>query len=199
MGKGREVRSHDELPGEFYSKNITPFALANWSDGEVYRAIANGVSKGWSSVLSSDTPMATTTSWHRRMYSEEWSHHCDHWINPKTKPYPASDIDFPLSVIMRTFHQPAHPMERPAMTDRATGNTLRMQRPASECHTNMVKGEKVGETLAGGFSSSSPTARSYALRTSHRAMTGSDVGRENSFIQRFKQYTDSSYVVPAVD
>lgn len=33
------------FPGEFYSKNITPFALKKWTDGGIYRAITSGVSK----------------------------------------------------------------------------------------------------------------------------------------------------------
>lgn len=37
---GREMG----FPGNVYSKNITPYALHNWTDGEIYRAIAEGVS-----------------------------------------------------------------------------------------------------------------------------------------------------------
>ncbi|HRH39076.1 MAG TPA: hypothetical protein PK760_12055 [Flavobacteriales bacterium] len=46
LGKGGE--RFDEtmnFPGTFFSKNITPFSLKNWSDGEIYRAITSGVSK----------------------------------------------------------------------------------------------------------------------------------------------------------
>ncbi|MCB0771423.1 MAG: cytochrome C, partial [Flavobacteriales bacterium] len=43
LGKGGEKFDRTmNFPGEFYSKNITPFALANWSDGEIYRAITSG-------------------------------------------------------------------------------------------------------------------------------------------------------------
>ena len=34
-----------QFPGEFYSKNLTPFALGSWTDGEIYRAITSGVNK----------------------------------------------------------------------------------------------------------------------------------------------------------
>jgi hypothetical protein len=34
-----------QFPGEFHSKNLTPFALNAWSDGEIYRAITSGVSR----------------------------------------------------------------------------------------------------------------------------------------------------------
>lgn len=31
-----------EFPGEFYARNVTPFALKDWSDGEIYRASPAG-------------------------------------------------------------------------------------------------------------------------------------------------------------
>ncbi len=43
-GKGGEL--FDEKlgsPGTFYSKNITPASLKNWTDGEIFRAITTGV------------------------------------------------------------------------------------------------------------------------------------------------------------
>lgn len=46
LGKGGE--RFDEkigLPGVIISKNITPAALGNWSDGEILRAMAGGISK----------------------------------------------------------------------------------------------------------------------------------------------------------
>ena len=46
LGKGGE--KFDEtmnFPGTFYSRNVTPFGLKDWTDGEIYRAITSGVSK----------------------------------------------------------------------------------------------------------------------------------------------------------
>ena len=46
LGKGGETFNEDQgFPGSFYSKNITPYALASWTDGEIFRAITTGVSK----------------------------------------------------------------------------------------------------------------------------------------------------------
>ncbi|HRH37735.1 MAG TPA: cytochrome C, partial [Flavobacteriales bacterium] len=44
-GGGERFDRTMQFPGEFYSKNITPFALKDWSDAELYRAITSGVSK----------------------------------------------------------------------------------------------------------------------------------------------------------
>lgn len=46
LGKGGEVFDRNmNFPGRFVSKNITPFNLKQWSDGEIYRAITSGVSR----------------------------------------------------------------------------------------------------------------------------------------------------------
>lgn len=198
LGKGGEKFDRTmNFPGEFYSKNITPFALANWSDGEVYRAITSGVSKDGHPFFpvmpyGNYNKLATEDVYSIIAYLRS--------LDPiETEPYPASDIDFPLSVIMRTFPQPAHPMERPAMTDPNYGEYVTNAAACIECHTNMVKGEKVGETLAGGFEFLFPNGG--VVRSANITPSDDGIGRwsKEQFIQRFKQYTDSSYVVPAVD
>ncbi|HMV91786.1 MAG TPA: cytochrome C, partial [Cyclobacteriaceae bacterium] len=45
-GKGGEKFSKElGFPGDFYAANITPAAIGNWTDGELFRAITTGVSK----------------------------------------------------------------------------------------------------------------------------------------------------------
>ncbi|MFQ5634983.1 MAG: c-type cytochrome [Gammaproteobacteria bacterium] len=46
LGKGGEVFDEDTgLPGRIVSRNITPYALGDWSDGELFRAITGGLRK----------------------------------------------------------------------------------------------------------------------------------------------------------
>jgi mono/diheme cytochrome c family protein len=52
LGAGGEVFDQSiGLPGRFISRNITPDALGNWTDGEVFRAITSGVSKDGSALF----------------------------------------------------------------------------------------------------------------------------------------------------
>lgn len=45
-GEGGEKFGYDEgFPGTFYAKNITPFNLKNWTEGQILRAITCGVDK----------------------------------------------------------------------------------------------------------------------------------------------------------
>jgi len=51
-GTGGEHFNHDMgFPGDIVSRNITPFGLKDWTDGEVYRAITSGVSKDGSPLF----------------------------------------------------------------------------------------------------------------------------------------------------
>ncbi|MGM0945011.1 MAG: hypothetical protein ACQEW9_07480 [Bacteroidota bacterium] len=44
LGKGGDRFDQSMgFPGEFYAKNITPFGVSDYSDGELYRLITNGV------------------------------------------------------------------------------------------------------------------------------------------------------------
>lgn len=46
LGKGgEEFDQKFGFPGKFVAKNITPYALKDWTDGEILRAIASGVNK----------------------------------------------------------------------------------------------------------------------------------------------------------
>lgn len=44
-GGGERFGKEMGFPGTLYSKNITPYALHNWTDGELFRAITCGVNK----------------------------------------------------------------------------------------------------------------------------------------------------------
>lgn len=199
LGKGGEKFDRTmNFPGEFYSKNITPFALNDWSDGEVYRAITSGVSKDGHPFF----PLMPYGNYNKLATEDVYSIIAYlRTLEPQeTKPYPASDIDFPLNVIMRTFPEPAHPTERPSMTDPNYGEYMTNAAACIECHTHTVKGKKVGEPLAGGFEFRFPNGgivRSANITPSEDG----GIGRwsKEQFIERFKQYQDSSYMVPAVN
>src|SRR5579863_9833055 len=43
IGQGGEAFDHSyNFPGTFYARNITPYNLGSWTDGEIYRAITTG-------------------------------------------------------------------------------------------------------------------------------------------------------------
>ena len=55
LGKGGELFDKNQgFPGSFTSKNITPFNLKGWSDGDIYRTITSGVDKDGNVTVRSD-------------------------------------------------------------------------------------------------------------------------------------------------
>ena len=182
-----------QFPGEFYSKNITPFALGTWSDGEIYRAITSGVSKDGHPFF----PVMPYPNYNR--LATEDVHSIIAYlrsIDPvSTPPWPESTIDFPVNLIMRTVPQPAQPMDRPAPTDDRYGEYVTNAAACIECHTNTVKGERVGQPFAGGFTFAFPDGS--VLRSPNitpHPTDGIGAWDKAMFIARFKQYADSAYV-----
>ena len=197
-GGGEKFDRSMQFPGEFYSKNITPFALGTWTDGEIYRAITSGVSKDGHPFF----PVMPYPNYNRLATEDVYSIIAYlRTLGPlETKPYPESEIDFPVNLIIRTMPEPAHPQERPAMTDPNYGEYMTNAAACIECHTRSEKGKKIGADLAGGFVFSFPNGS--IVRSSNitpHPTDGIGAWDKATFIARFKEYSDSSYVAPAVD
>lgn len=187
-----------QFPGEFYAKNITPFALKDWTDGEIYRAITSGVSKDGHPFF----PVMPYPNYNK--LATEDVHSIIAYLRSldpvATEPYPVSEIDFPVSLIMRTIPEPAHPMPLPEATDADYGAYMTNAAACIECHTHSEKGKRIGEPFAGGFAFHLPNGA--VLRSSNitpHPTDGIGAWDKATFIARFKQYSDSGYVAPAVD
>lgn len=199
LGKGGE--RFDEtmnFPGTFFSKNITPFNLKNWSDGEIYRAIASGVSKDGHPFF----PVMPYPAYGR--LDTEDVHSIIAYLRtlPEQQNTPEqSKAIFPVSIILHTIPAEAAPEKRPDPGDvLAYGKYLTNAAACVECHTETVKGEKVGEPFAGGFAFRMPTGsinRSANITPSTRGGIGA--WSKEQFIARFKFYSDSSYVPAVID
>lgn len=198
LGKGGERFDQTmEFPGEFYARNITPFALKDWSDGEIYRAITSGVSKDGHPFF----PVMPYLNY--RTLDTEDVHSIIAYLRSlpgQENTPPPSKADFPVSVILHTMPQPAAPVKRPAPSDAlAYGQYVVNAAGCLECHTKHEKGEAVGEPGAGGFEFQLPNGaivRSPNI-TSHA--DGLAAWDKATFIARFRQYADSAYVAPPVD
>ncbi len=199
LGKGGEKFDRTmQFPGEFYSKNITPFALKGWSDGEIYRAITSGVSKDGHPFF----PVMPYLNYNKLATEDVYSliAYVRSLAPMETKSYPASVIDFPVNIIMRTVPVPAQPVERPSLGDANYGEYMINASACMECHTKTEKGKKIGEPFAGGFEFNFPSGavvRSANI-TPHPA-DGIGAWDKATFIKRFKSYADSTYAPQPID
>lgn len=181
------------LPGTFYARNITPFNLSDWTDGELYRIITTGVTKhnepifpimpfrGYSKMLPED--VNSIIAYLRTLTSIE-------------NVTPASSADFPVNLIMRTIPKNAEPFEFTSQKTLAEkGHYLLTIAGCGECHTPEKNGEAIeGLYLAGGFEFGLP--RGGKVRSANITPdieTGIGRWTQQAFVDRFKLYNDSTY------
>ena len=200
FGAGGEKFDHNEgFPGTFYSRNITPAALGDWTDGEIYRAITTGVSRDGHAFFP-----VMPYQYYAKADPEDIKDIIAYLrsLQPITNEIPASKPDFPFNLILRTIPQKAEPSQRPAITDQvAYGKYLANVAACYECHTNNDdKGQKLpGMDWAGGWEMSFGDGR--VVRTSNLTPdmeTGIGAWTEEAFLARFKAYADSTYRPHAV-
>lgn len=200
LGQGGEKFSEEfGFPGTFYARNITPTKLANWTDGEIYRAITTGVSRDGSAIFP-----VMPYKFYGEMDPEDVKDIIAYLrsIPPIESEIPASKANFPFNFILNTIPQKATTPAKPSASDKlAYGRYLTHIAGCVECHTKPDdKGNKVpGMELAGGWEMSIGGGK---IVTTANITPDKETGignlTESDFIARFKVYADSGYVAPAV-
>ena len=147
-GGGMRFGPESGVPGVVYSPNITPYALKDWTDGEIYRAITAGLSRDgrvifpvmpYSYYGQADTEDIFALIAYMRSLPEVEA----------TQPEP--DIDFWAGLKLRTFPRDGVPGDRPRESDRALfGQYLVRIGGCADCHTEFADGGYTGTPYAGG-------------------------------------------------
>jgi mono/diheme cytochrome c family protein len=188
-GKGGEAFTHALMgvPGEFYARNITPTALADWTDGEIARAITTGVNKHGEALF----PVMPY-----RNYGELDPDDVDaivayiRTLKPQPDEVPDRSFHFPMQIMVRTLPRPAHLSPRPDPSDRvAYGGYLVRTAGCAECHATRDEAgaERPGMQFAGGMEFRFPSGGIVrAPNISPDADTGIGTWSEDQFILRFK-------------
>lgn len=186
------------FPGNFYSKNITPYGIKDWTDGEVFRAVTTGATKAGEPLFpimpyhyygSADTSDIYDIIAYIRSLPSIESHP------------PASEPDFPFSLIERTIPRPATPKHRPSPADSiAYGGYLVNMSGCIECHTKADdKAQLIAGTEFGGgreFPLPSNMVRSANITAD---ATGIGSWSRQQFIDRFRQYLKPGGIASVTD
>ena len=198
-GAGGEVWDERvDFPGRLVSKNITPSALASWSDGEIARAFTEGVSRDGTPLF----PLMPYGAYGRHMAQEDVQAVVAYLrtIPPRTLQIAERRLQFPLPLIVRTMPARATaPATPPDPSDRvAYGGYLVEVAACAECHTPTdSQHNSIAEMrLAGGQEFPLPNgiiARSANLTPD---ATGTGGWSETQFIEKFKVYADGTPHVP---
>jgi hypothetical protein len=194
-GKGGEIFPPAfGFPGTFYAKNITPYGIGSWTDGEVLRAVTSGVSKDGSALF----PLMPYP--HYGVSDKEDVYSIIAYIRslPAIKnDVPKSKPEFPVNILLHL--SPAQPafITRPAEADTLNyGKYLVTMASCMDCHSKEKRGEIIKGTEFGGgreFLLSSGTVRSANI-TFHS--TGLKEWTKDQFIARFTGYADTAYRSP---
>lgn len=199
MGAGGDV--FDEkmgFPGKFYARNITPYRLKSWTDGELYRTITTGVDRNGEPLM----PVMPYHNYGRMDTEDIYSIIAYLRSLPEVKnDVPESEAAFPFSMIMRMIPKKAAPQKKPSESDTvAYGGYLVNATSCAECHTKFEKGEFVaGTEFGGGRVFELPGGVLTTPNISPDNETGIGLWTKEQFIQRFKMYADSSYKPVKID
>lgn len=195
LGKGGETFDQKfGFPGSFYSRNITPAGISDWTDGELLRVITCGVNKKGKAIF----PVMPHPNY-GKMDKEDILSIIAYLrtLKPIQNEVPESKPDFPMNFIINTIPVKAKFSKKPSEDNTlAYGEYLFNAAACSECHTQNDKGKKIaGMELAGGFNFPLPSGGvvSSANITPDKE-TGIGNWTEEAFIKRFKMYADSGYV-----
>ena len=196
-GKGGErFDQRYGFPGVFYSKNITPEGLSNWTDGEIFRTITTGVDKN-------GKPLFPIMPYHYYGQLDKEDIYAIiayiRTLKPVVNPVPAAKPDFPFNIIENTIPTKASMQTRPSESDSlAYGKYITTAAACVECHTKDNKGQIIsGLEFSGGREFLMPAG---VIRSSN--ITPHEDGLKNwtaeQFVKRFKLYQDSAFVSPVI-
>ena len=139
------------LPGKIYSSNLTSdpkTGLGNWTDGEILRAMREGVAKDGRALF----PIMPYMNY--RTMSDEDAYAIVAYLRtlePKENQVPTRSLDFPLNFIVNTIPKPLDGPVPPAPTEKvAYGQYLFTQASCTDCHTPSEKGQPIMEKFAAG-------------------------------------------------
>ncbi|MEX2478006.1 MAG: c-type cytochrome [Gracilimonas sp.] len=182
------------LPGDYYSPNLTPANLGDWSDGEIYRAVTSGVSKDGRALFPimpwpNYATMAQEDIYAVIAYLRT--------LKPVEHEVPESESYFPMNFIINTMPTKAEPGIAPVKTDPVSwGKYLVTAASCMDCHTPKNKGANIpGMDLAGGYEFGLEDGS--IVRTANITpdlTTGIGSWNEDMFVNRFKAYANTAFI-----
>lgn len=190
---GERFVENEGIIGSFdiYSRNITPAALGDWTDGELIQAITEGVNKKGEPLF----PCMPYASLNR--IDEEDLYSLVAYVRtlkPIPNTLPEKKIKRMFKYIERTFPKPYDPQPRPDSSDKvASGKYLATIGNCIFCHTTMTKLAKPlkGMDMAGGNSFTIPGGGVvFSANITPDMETGIGNRSKENFIGLFKSFVE---------
>ena len=191
-GQGVKFPKEMGLPGRISSRNITmdrETGIGNWKDGEKIRAIREGISRDGRQLF----PMMPYGRF--REMSDEDVYSLVAFLNtlaPVKHKVEPSQVDFPVSLLMKSAAQPSGHVTEPNRGDKlANGRYLVKLAGCAECHTPTEKYKpKPGMLFAGGERFALPGRVVVSANITPDLQSGIGRWSEEYFLDRFQQYRE---------
>jgi hypothetical protein len=197
-GGGEKWLREYGFPGNLIAPNITPHALKDWTDGEIYRAVTSGVRKDGSPLF----PIMPYQLYGQLEKEDIYSVIAYiKTLKPVASTTPERELDFPLNIIVHTMpKEGTHDLKPDKSDPLAYGKYMVTASACYECHTKQEKGQYLeAMAFAGGFDF--PMETGGIVRSANITPdmeTGIGNWTKEQFITTFKKYQDSTFVLPAV-
>lgn len=193
-GGGGEIFNEDMgFPGTFYSKNLTPHNLNNWTDGEIFRAMVTGVSKDGSPLF----PVMPYKNYQKLDREDLYAVIAYLRTLPTVEnDVPESSANFPMNFILHTIPGDAKvENKRPDRSNSiAYGEYMFTAASCADCHTQAEHGEPIeGMELAGGFEFHLPNGTVRSANITPDEETGIGSWTKEAFMAKFKSFSDSVF------
>lgn len=194
VGSGGEYWGKNlNFPGKMYAPNITPSAIGDWSDGEIFRAITSGVDKDGNALF----PIMPFHQYGKLPKEDIYAIIAYlRKLQPIEKTFPERELDFPLNIIVNLMPKEGSHHLQPNDQDLVKhGEYVISAAACFDCHTPMEKGRFIEDmAFAGGLEFPMPTGGIVrAANLTPDKKTGIGNWTKEMFVARFKAYSDSTY------
>ncbi|MCB0506891.1 MAG: cytochrome C [Bacteroidetes bacterium] len=195
LGKGGEKFTRElGFPGIFYSKNLTPSELKNWTDGEIIRAITSGVTKDGKALF----PIMPYLHYNKMDKNDIIAIVAYlRTLQPIENKTPDAEIDFPMNFILNTIPQNASFSTRPSQNNLVDyGAYLVNASGCVECHTQANKGQIDIEKAFSGGRKFDLTKDKVIVSSNITTDIETGIGSwtEEIFVSKFKYYADTANI-----
>jgi mono/diheme cytochrome c family protein len=192
LGKGGEVFDRETgLPGLVTSKNITPYNLGDWSDGELFRVITGGLRKNGDALFPLMPYDAYRTMDERDLLAIMAYLRT---LEPIENDVPDHQLDFPLSLIVNSIPREAELRTVDRTDPIEYGEYLATLAGCTWCHTPLNETQQIipEQSLAGGHEFYMGEFVVRAANISPDQETGIGNWSLDDFIARFREYRGQS-------
>jgi mono/diheme cytochrome c family protein len=192
-GGGEIFDHHFGIPGTIISKNITPYGVGQWTDGELFRAITTGVNRDGKALF----PLMPYLEFGKADKQDIYAIIAYiRTLKSITNSIPASQYDFPVNIMINLMPAKASFTAIPSRSDIVKyGGYIANFGSCIDCHTPFVKGRpNMAMAYAGGREFLLPTGGVVrSMNITPDDSTGIGKWTKEIFLARFRVYSDTLF------